>query len=182
MQGGMYYLQIMDWYGSTFSLMLLAFFELIVISWIYGVERFYLDIELMIGYKPAALWRFMWSYVTPTVIVFIFSVNVFHHEPVTYADYSYPSWAIGIGWIFAIWSMIPLPTLFVYQMIRAEGTFLERFRMTSRCSTKWGPSDHKNRERYILSLRENGGLPHVEDESVTSLKNLSTAGSRSVPI
>jgi len=181
MQGGMYYLQIMDWYGSTFSLMVLAFFELVVISWVYGVNRFYTDIELMIGYKPCLWWKFLWSYFTPAVIIFVFSINVFSHEPVTYGDYHYPPWAIGIGWVFAIWSMVPLPAMFIFQMCRAEGSFIQRFRSTSRCSVKWGPMDPKDRERYILSVREEGGMPPFED-SVTSLKTLSTVGSRSVPI
>ena len=34
--GGIYYLQIMDWYSSTFSLMIISFTELMVISWVYG--------------------------------------------------------------------------------------------------------------------------------------------------
>lgn len=33
-----------------------------------GTERFYKDIELMIGYKPHAIWHYMWKYVTPAVI------------------------------------------------------------------------------------------------------------------
>lgn len=35
-QGGIYWLQIMDWYCSTFSLMLLSLTECVVIGWIYG--------------------------------------------------------------------------------------------------------------------------------------------------
>ena len=36
LQGGIYVLQIMDWYCATFSLMLLSFTECMVIAWIYG--------------------------------------------------------------------------------------------------------------------------------------------------
>jgi len=39
-QGGIYYFQIMDWYSSTFSLMVLSLTECFVISWIYGITPF----------------------------------------------------------------------------------------------------------------------------------------------
>ena len=73
-QGGVYILQIMDWYCSTFSLMLLCFTECMVISYIYGADRFIRDIELMIGYKPFAIWKIMWKYVTPCVVLVSFNL------------------------------------------------------------------------------------------------------------
>ena len=39
LQGGIYYLQVMDWYSSTFSLMIISFAECMVIAWIYGKSR-----------------------------------------------------------------------------------------------------------------------------------------------
>ena len=65
----MYLLQIMDWYCATFSLMLLSFTECVVISWIYGVDRFLMDIELMIGHKPWGYWKIMWKFITPAVVL-----------------------------------------------------------------------------------------------------------------
>ena len=34
-----------------------------------GAERFYRDIELMIGFRPCLYWKVLWSYVTPAVIM-----------------------------------------------------------------------------------------------------------------
>ena len=36
LQGGIYVLQVMDWYSSTFSLMIIAFSECLIIGWLYG--------------------------------------------------------------------------------------------------------------------------------------------------
>ena len=36
MNGGIYVLQIMDWYSSVFSLMILSFTECVIIAWVYG--------------------------------------------------------------------------------------------------------------------------------------------------
>ena len=53
LQGGIYYLQIMDWYSSTFSLMVLSFTELMVIGWIYGQS----PRPLALAYSPRLLAR-----------------------------------------------------------------------------------------------------------------------------
>ena len=37
-QGGIYVLQIMDWYCASFSLMLISLTECVAISWIYGTS------------------------------------------------------------------------------------------------------------------------------------------------
>ena len=34
-----------------------------------GVERFYKDIQLMIGHRPHKLWSYAWKYVTPVAIL-----------------------------------------------------------------------------------------------------------------
>lgn len=39
-QGGIYVLQIMDWYCASFSLMLISLFECMAISWVYGMSTF----------------------------------------------------------------------------------------------------------------------------------------------
>ena len=36
LQGGIYVLQIIDWYCASFSLMLISFTECLAISWVYG--------------------------------------------------------------------------------------------------------------------------------------------------
>lgn len=82
----------MDWYIATVTIMLVSLLELLVIGWVYGeydaqviitrnyIEeimfyvcsvggaRLYDDIEVMIGYKPFILWRYMWQIVTPFIV------------------------------------------------------------------------------------------------------------------
>ena len=56
---------------------------------------------------------------------FIFLFSVISHTPVTYGDYSYPGWAVGVGWVFALCSMVPLPTITAIKIARAEGPLLQ---------------------------------------------------------
>lgn len=40
-----------------------------VVQYVTGVDRFYKDIELMIGYRPTVMWKYFWKFVTPAAIV-----------------------------------------------------------------------------------------------------------------
>ena len=44
------------------------------------------------------------------------------HTPVTYGDYIYPGWAIAMGWVFALFSIVPLPIVAIYKVAVAKGT------------------------------------------------------------
>ncbi|KFQ21770.1 Sodium- and chloride-dependent glycine transporter 2, partial [Merops nubicus] len=67
-QGGMYMLQLVDTYAASYSLVIIAIFELVGVSYIYGLQRFCEDIEMMIGFQPSKFWRVCWAFVTPTIL------------------------------------------------------------------------------------------------------------------
>ena len=51
--------------------------------------------------------------------------SVVYHTAVTYDDYVYPAWAIGLGWVFASFGMLPLPIYACMLLSRTEGTLIE---------------------------------------------------------
>ncbi len=48
--------------------------------------------------------------------------SIVQHMPVTYGNYVYPGWAVGVGWMFAICSMVPLPVLALVRILKAKGS------------------------------------------------------------
>ena len=68
-QAGAYILNLYDWQSGGVSLLFLAFFEAITISWGYGADRFARDIKVMIGKKIWPWWPFAWKYCSPAVIL-----------------------------------------------------------------------------------------------------------------
>ncbi|KAK7096784.1 sodium- and chloride-dependent glycine transporter 1-like [Littorina saxatilis] len=148
-QGGIYVLQIMDWYCASFSLMLISFFECFAISWIYGLDRFFKDIALMIGYEPHSIWKFMWRFVTPVTIVFIWMFSVITLGPVTYGDYHYPSWAIVMGWSIGFISIIPIPAYAIYKIANTDGPLFQRIKFLLKPTPEWGPGQPEDRKRYL---------------------------------
>nr|XP_011456838.2 sodium- and chloride-dependent glycine transporter 1 [Crassostrea gigas] len=153
MQGGIYVLQIMDWYCATFSLMLLSLTECVVIAWIYGTDRFYKDIELMIGFQPCLWWKICWKYITPVTIAFVWLFSVTQLSPVTYGKYEYPDGAIVIGWMLGLVSLMPIPICAILAILREKGSFYERIKKLVHHTDDWGPAVEKHRVRYLQSLQ-----------------------------
>ncbi|XP_054480685.1 sodium- and chloride-dependent GABA transporter 2-like [Anoplopoma fimbria] len=67
-EGGIVLFQLIDYYGASgISLLFIACFETIVISWVYGADRFYDNIEDMIGYPPFPVLKYCWLFITPLI-------------------------------------------------------------------------------------------------------------------
>ncbi|WAR07996.1 SC6A3-like protein, partial [Mya arenaria] len=66
--GGYYIFMLTDWYIANFSIVFVALLETIIISWIYGANRFSQDIEMMTGNRPPLLVRIVWSIIIPLFI------------------------------------------------------------------------------------------------------------------
>nr|XP_022326232.1 sodium- and chloride-dependent glycine transporter 1-like isoform X1 [Crassostrea virginica] len=153
-QGGIYVLQIMDWYCATFSLMLLSLTECVVIAWIYGTDRFYKDIELMIGYQPCMWWKICWKFITPVTIAFVWLFSVTQLSPVKYGNYEYPNAAIVMGWMLGLASLLPIPICAIIAILREKGSLVDRIKKLVRHTEDWGPAVEKHRVRYLQTLQD----------------------------
>uniref|UniRef100_A0A8C2G407 Transporter n=1 Tax=Cyprinus carpio TaxID=7962 RepID=A0A8C2G407_CYPCA len=126
-EGGMYVFQLFDSYAASgMCLLFVAIFESICIGWIYGSDRFYSNIEDMIGYKPIFFIKWCWKYFTPGICAGIFLFFLIKYKPLKYNNvYTYPDWGYGIGWMMAMSSMVCIPLGILFQIWKTEGTFRE---------------------------------------------------------
>ncbi len=84
LQGGMYIMQLLDYFAASWSLLIIGFCECIVIAWVYGkchrlhktiiitgVDNLMDNIKWMVRFYPAPyiLWKLMWKMVTPFIIM-----------------------------------------------------------------------------------------------------------------
>lgn len=129
-EGGMYIFQLFDAYASSgMCLLFVAFFECICIGWAYGSNRFYDNIEDMIGYRPFFLIKWCWLIITPGICTAIFVFFIVRYKPLKYNNiYVYPDWGYALGWALALSSMICIPLGFIIKIWNAEGTFSERIK------------------------------------------------------
>ncbi|XP_020648737.3 sodium- and chloride-dependent creatine transporter 1 [Pogona vitticeps] len=128
-EGGMYVFQLFDYYSASGTTLLWqAFWECVVVAWVYGADRFMDDIACMIGYRPFPWMKWCWMFLTPLVCLGIFLFNVAYYKPLIYNNsYIYPWWGEAIGWGFALSSMLCVPLTALYKLIRAKGTLAERW-------------------------------------------------------
>ena len=78
-----------DSFAGSMGLIIIAFFESIVVCYVYGHKKFSDDIEKMIGERPGLFWQATWRFITPVTIFGIIVSSVIYRiiNPPTY-----PAW------------------------------------------------------------------------------------------
>ncbi|ELT92205.1 hypothetical protein CAPTEDRAFT_170589 [Capitella teleta] len=120
--GGMYVFQLFDYYTGSRIILLVAFFECIAISYFYGVNRFYDNLEMMFGYRIDPWMKVSWVLLSPIFCMSVFVMSSINYSELSYerpsGDYKYPDWAVGIGWFLASLSAICIPILAIYHLVK----------------------------------------------------------------
>uniref|UniRef100_A0AAY4D7H4 Transporter n=1 Tax=Denticeps clupeoides TaxID=299321 RepID=A0AAY4D7H4_9TELE len=138
-QSGSYWLALFDNFAASIPLLVIAFCEMFIVVYIYGIDRFNEDIKFMIGHKPNIFWQVTWRVLSPllilVILIFYFVTKVSQNltylvwDPnsnkfPTLAEVEYPSWINGIIFILAgIPSLtIPFFSLFKFIWNRCKGS------------------------------------------------------------
>ncbi|KAL8571525.1 hypothetical protein ACOMHN_056820 [Nucella lapillus] len=123
-QGGQWFFTLIDYYTAALSLMILAFFEVIAVSWFYGARRLSEDIQDMTGSKPHLFFVVCWYVISPVLIFGIFIFSMIQYKPLSIAGYTYPGWAQVMGWIIALLSVICIPLGMIHAVCTSPGSSL----------------------------------------------------------
>ncbi|XP_078270417.1 sodium- and chloride-dependent creatine transporter 1-like isoform X2 [Rhinoraja longicauda] len=136
--GGMYIFQLFDYYSASgITLLWQAFWECVVVAWVYGADRFIGDIAWMIGYRPLPWIKWCWLFITPSVCVGIFLFHIVNYKPLNYnKHYVYPWWAEALGWALALSSMVCIPATVIIKMLCCHGSLRERWQLLT--TPVWG--------------------------------------------
>ncbi|GFN75094.1 sodium- and chloride-dependent taurine transporter-like [Plakobranchus ocellatus] len=139
-EGGMYVFQLFDYYSASRIVMVVATIECLVVAYVYGIDRFLDNLHIMFGFQSHKLARtfrmitkVFWTFLSPTFTLAIFVLGCVSYSELTYKRkqvlYEYPPWAIGVGWMLAMVSVILIPVFMVQRMLVTPGTFSERLRI-----------------------------------------------------
>ncbi|XP_022531466.1 solute carrier family 6 member 11a [Astyanax mexicanus] len=161
-EGGLYIIQLFDHYVcSGATLLFLAICQSVAIGWVYGAERFYENLEDMIGYRPWPVVKYCWLYVTPSMCMGTFFFYLIRYTPLKFNNtYVYPWWAYGLGWFLASSSLSLIPITMIYKVYRGKGTIWER--LQAACNPA---DDLPQPQRHPARHRP---LPQPRDEEKTS--------------
>ena len=139
-QGGIYIFTLFDTYAAGCNLLLSGVVELVIISWVYTTDRFYEDIQAMLGSMPHRVWHYVWKYIAPSSLSIVFILTLIFYEPAAVGEYKYPLWADILGWMMVLGSFAMLPIFVLYQLITddyAGETISERFSTLCQPSDTW---------------------------------------------
>lgn len=119
-RGGMYVFQLFDYYSGSKIILFIAFFECIAIAWIYGVRRFYDNLEMMLGFRINPYMMVSWTVLSPIFCMCVFIMSVVNYSELDYKRptkplYKFPTWAVGIGWGMAAFAAIWIPLMILYR-------------------------------------------------------------------
>ncbi|KAL3978324.1 IKAROS family zinc finger protein [Sarotherodon galilaeus] len=155
-QAGAYILQIFDHYVcSGPTLLLMAIFQSVTIGWIYGADRFYTNIEDMIGYRPLSLIKYCWLYVTPLICSGTLIFLLLKYTPLKFNNtYVYPWWAYCIGWFLALSSLSMIPVTMICKLAKGRGTLWQRLKTSSRPA-----SDLRGMEKEMINVHHSLSAP-----------------------
>uniref|UniRef100_A0A8C4UG36 Solute carrier family 6 member 12 n=1 Tax=Falco tinnunculus TaxID=100819 RepID=A0A8C4UG36_FALTI len=122
-EGGMYIFQLFDYYAASGTcLLFLAIFEVICVGWVYGANRFYDNIEDMIGFRPWPLIKICWLVFTPGLCLAVFLFSLIKYTPLKYNNsYVYPPWGYVVGWLMALSSMVCIPLYAIFILLKTKG-------------------------------------------------------------
>ncbi|UXI16408.1 notch-regulated ankyrin repeat-containing protein-like [Sarcoptes scabiei] len=108
-QGGAFTMVWFDTYSAGISLIASAMFETIAVMYLYGAEKFCLDIESMIGHRPNSYFVYSWKYISPIFLTIIIIMSIANSESISYYGYDFPLWATISGWCFTLSSIAAIP-------------------------------------------------------------------------
>ncbi|KAJ8354409.1 hypothetical protein SKAU_G00219760 [Synaphobranchus kaupii] len=132
MGSGNYWLEIFNTYVGSLPLLVIAFFEIISVVYIYGIDRFNDDIEWMTGKRPNLFWQVTWRFISPLMllVVFLAYIVVQANTTPTYTAWDpayekfpefdvrpYPEWVYGICILLSTISCVFIPIVALYRFI-----------------------------------------------------------------
>ncbi|XP_041051539.1 sodium- and chloride-dependent neutral and basic amino acid transporter B(0+)-like [Carcharodon carcharias] len=152
-QAGIYWLNVVDHFCAGWVLIIIALLELIGLSWIYGVNRFIRDIEMMIGERNWLFWlwwRLCWIFISPCLLAAVLMWSLATFTPPTYGPVEYPVWATALGWCMIIFCIMWIPIIAIVRVVKAEGsTLCQKISAACTSAPDWGPYLEQHRgKRY----------------------------------
>ncbi|KAH8339693.1 hypothetical protein KR074_009026, partial [Drosophila pseudoananassae] len=164
--GGQWILTLVDFYGGTYVVFILAIFELAGIVWIYGLQNFCDDIEFMCNRRVSLYWRMCWSFFTPVMMIVIFIYSMATIEPIQYSELYFPEAGNVAGWLlFGIGAaQFPLWGLW-YVSRHREGSFCSSIMASLKPNEKWGPANAVVKREWQIFKSQKAAQRAAQKES-----------------
>ncbi|XP_019513703.1 PREDICTED: orphan sodium- and chloride-dependent neurotransmitter transporter NTT5-like [Hipposideros armiger] len=126
---GSYYMNLLDDYWVSLPLFFILILENMAMAWIYGARRFLADLIITLGRPISPIYRWLWCFVSPFVLLVLFVSTVIrlYVKGITYFAWNsstskevirnYPSWAKVLLILIIVITILPTPAYFLPVMM-----------------------------------------------------------------
>jgi len=97
---GLYFLDVIDHFVNSYTLIVVGILECIAVGWIFGADKLRAYVNKVSEIKIGKWWDFAIKYAIPVILSFIVIVQLMKEFKAPYENY--PQWAIWLGWIAVI--------------------------------------------------------------------------------
>ncbi len=111
-RAGLYFLDIVDHFVTSYNLLLVVIFPTILAGWIYGAEKLRRYINQVSDWQVGKWWNISIKYIIPMVLVTLLVTQFSKDIKIPYEGY--PTWALGIGWAIALLPFL----LFLFLLVK----------------------------------------------------------------
>jgi NSS family neurotransmitter:Na+ symporter len=95
-RAGLYFLDIVDHFVTSYNLVLVGLFECILVGWVYGAEKLRRYVNSVSDFRIGRWWNFAIKVVIPLALIVFLASNFWAEIHTPYEGY--PGWALAIGW------------------------------------------------------------------------------------
>ncbi|XP_020807462.1 sodium-dependent nutrient amino acid transporter 1 [Drosophila serrata] len=164
--GGQWILTLVDFYGGTYVVFILAIFELAGIMWVYGLQNFCDDIEFMCNRRVSLYWRMCWSFFTPVMMIIIFIYSMATIEPIKYSEIYFPEPANVAGWLLFGIGAAQFPLWGIWYISRhREGSIWQSLKASMKPSDRWGPANADVKREWQIFKNQKAAQRAAQKES-----------------
>ncbi|KAF0303872.1 Sodium-dependent neutral amino acid transporter B(0)AT3 [Amphibalanus amphitrite] len=176
---GEYWLKMFDAFAGTYGLVVIGFFEIVVVTYVYGYEKFCDDIENMTGSRPGMYWQICWRFVAPILIIVIFSATVVTQimNPPTYTIWNstlaepqkveYPPAVMAVAVLLMLAGTAPIAIVFLMRRFQCVKVDMDIHQAAIKRIDTTTSTTGMVRE---AEMREYTDTPHNSEENMEDVK------------
>lgn len=150
--GGVYMFTLIDTFSASWSLLILAFFEVVLVVYVYGFSNFMSNVSEMGIKVPKILryyWKISWYVFTPLLLLLITIITWIMFKPCEYQGYVFPPVIQALGWLIAITSILIAIGMGVLEGLKMrQSSTLVTYKNLFQPSSKWGPAKHMSNKGF----------------------------------
>jgi len=153
-------MELTDFYGGSFLILVLAVAEIVAVAWIYRTANVVGDFKQMLGRELGLYWRVCWTYLIPLVLAVILGYAIAFYKPVAYKEVALPLTAQLWGWSMTLAGVLMGLLYFLQYVVLHRGSAL-------RPLESWGP---RNKADRIDWMNNTAPANHLVEKEMMDIK------------